>query len=705
MKKFLAICMALFILIANSVGNIYRNSLENKVGPIDNSYFTKVNGKDIYIVKDNKWEKFEFIGVNLDSSKPGVFPNEDKISEEEYLRWIKYIYDMGANSIKIPNLMGENFYKALYKFNEDKENPIYLIQGIYFNETLLNNGQDPQGSELYKEFENNIKLVIDAVHGNPFNYDYPNILRSYNTDVSDYVLGYSLGIEFAKHDLIYTEIMNDKNIYNGKYMYTEKNASSFEAYMAKMGDYAASYEYDTYKEQKLISFIGSLPYDTDNSKEKINSDKISNTYDSKLDRYRKDYLDVENIKVKPTFKTGIFASYNMHSYFEEVKEYHGDIGEYLRKINDYHNIPVIISKFGIPSSRIPWDYSNNTEETYVNEKDQGEALVDIYREIKSSGLSGSFLFDFQDSWRAAAWNTQKDRVLDRSVYWSDAQTNSQGFGLMTFEPGKLEVVPYPDNSLEEWNEEDVINRNDNLSLSMKSDEKYLYFMLKSTNNFDLENEEIYIDLDVTPKSGVNKSSEYNLIFDNPVDFIMRINDNNESRVLVHEYYNSYNFHESRIKYEERPDLIEHTPHMDSFSTILMDIKPKINLEASGITQEKVTYETGKLIKGNGNPESEEFNSVSDYYIGENYVEIRIPWGMINFMDPSNREIQDDFYHNFKIKPLAINDIKVGVTLKKGNQTISRLDSISYKLDGWNYPKYKERLKESYYILKEELTKK
>lgn len=690
MKKFLAVCIVIFVLMVVAIGNI----ATNKSAPKDDTYFTKTKGKDIYIVKDDKWEKLDIVGVDLNSTKPGVFPSENKVSEEEYLRWISYIYDMGANCIKVSNLMSENFYNALYKFNKDKKDPIYLMQGIYFDEKLLKNGQDPEGKTPTEKFKNNMKLIVDSVHGNPYNLDKPDILQVYKTDVSKYVIGYSLGIEFAKHDLIYAEIMNNKKPYDGKYMYTNDEASSFESYMAKMGDYLAGYELDTYKKQSLISFIGTSPYHIANNTEKTNEKDET-----------KDYIDVENIKAKKNLKTGIIASYNIYPSFTELKEYQDNIDEYFKKINNHYSIPVIIGELGIPSSRAGGDFNKDINKGYINEREQGQALVNAYKAIKASGIAGCFIFELQDSWNASAWNTKESKILDRSAYWSDAQTYSQNFGLMAFEPGKLKTTPYPDDSLNDWTHEDIINKNNNLSLSVKSDEKYLYFMIKSTNKLDLKKNEMYIDLDVTPKSGANKSTQYNLQFENPVDFIIKINDKDNSMVAVHEYYNRFNFYENKTMYEKRPDLIKATPDMDYFSPIYIETRPKTYVKSLDTTLEKLSYETGKLIKGNANPKSKDFNSVSDYYIGDDYVEVRIPWGLLNFMDPSTKQIQDDFYDKFKTKPLMIKDLKVGVTVKEGDRTINRLTSKPYNLDEWVLPSYNERLKQSYYIVKEELSKK
>lgn len=699
MKKFLAICIVIFVVALFIIGNI----LSSKSAPKDGTYFTKTKGKDIYIVKNNKWEKLEIVGVGLDSTKPGAFPSENLVNEEDYLRWIKDIYDMGANCIKVSNLMGANFYKALDKFNKDKKNPIYLMQGIYFDEKLLKNGKDPQGSKVSSAFKDNIKLVIDSVHGNPYNKEKPDILQVYKTDISKYVIGYSLGIQFAKHDLIYTEIMNNKKPYDGKYMYTDKNSSSFESYLAKMGDYAVDYEFSTYKKQSLISFIGTSVHHIASSVENPNKKNILSSKDTNEEF--KNFIDVEDIKAKRGLKTGIVASYNIYPSYTELKEYDGNIGRYFEDINKHYSIPVIIGEIGVPSSRSGGDFNENIDKGYITEQEQGKALVDIYKAVKKSKLAGCFIFEFQDSWYSSSWNTKDNKILDRSAYWSDAQTYSQSFGLMTFEPGRLKVTPYPDDKLDEWSEKNVISKDKDYSLSMQSDEKYLYFMIKSSDKTSLKKDDIYIDLDTTPKSGSKKSTQYGLQFDNPVDFIIKINDQGNSMVMAQEYYNGFDFYENKSLYEKRPDLIKHTPDMDYFSPIYIETRPKMFIKSQGETKEKVTYETGKLTKGNSNPKSKDFNSAADYYMGNDYVEVRIPWALLNFMDPSTKQIADDFYENFKTKPMKINDINVGVTIKENEKVITRIKSTPYKLNGWQVPKYHERLKKSYYILKEELSKK
>ena len=55
-----------------------------------------------------------------------------------------------------------------------------------------------------------------------------------------------------------------------------------------------------------------------------------------------------------------------------------------------------------------------------------------------------------------------------------------------------------------------------------------------------------------------------------------------------------------------------------------------------------TYDAGKLLHGNSNSESPDFNNIADFYIGGGFVEIRIPWLLLNVMDPSTKQVIGDF---------------------------------------------------------------
>ena len=107
------------------------------------------------------------------------------------------------------------------------------------------------------------------------------------------------------------------------------------------------------------------------------------------------------------------------------------------------------------------------------------------------------------------------------------------------------------------------------------------------------------------------------------------------------------------------------------------------------------FHTGLLEYGNANPASDDFNSLADFMAGDGYVEIKLPWQLLNFMDPSRMMIHDDYYEHYGVEAIEIDRIYLGL----GDGTESRIELQSKKMKGWgNEVTYHERLKESYYIL-------
>ena len=84
------------------------------------------------------------------------------------------------------------------------------------------------------------------------------------------------------------------------------------------------------------------------------------------------------------------------------------------------------------------------------------------------------------------------------------------------------------------------------------------------------------------------------------------------------------------------------------------------LSKKTIKQKEV--EVGKLIYGNGNPRSEDYNSLSDFIINGDDIEIRIPWLMLNISNPTQKLVIDDFNNKNEIKHTPIENISSGIYL-------------------------------------------
>ena len=95
--------------------------------------------------------------------------------------------------------------------------------------------------------------------------------------------------------------------------------------------------------------------------------------------------------------------------------------------------------------------------------------------------------------------------------------------------------------------------------------------------------------------------------------------------------------------------------------------------------------------------SKNYDSLADFNINGDDIEIRIPWQLLNIMDPSSKMNMDDLYIN-GIQPKSMDGIYVGGVLIRDGVASENLDFEKYDWNKWETPTYHERLKPSYYIL-------
>ena len=677
----------------------------------ENHYISKAEGKNLYIDQGNGFELFDLKGVNLGIGKPGYYATEYAVEKEEYLRWFRQIQDMGANVIRVYVLSHSDFYEAFYEYNCNNPNPLYLLHGVWVDDYLINSRYSALDEEFHEPFIDSCKDVVDVIHGR-FKSRGSNTVMSqtYDKDISPWVYGYILGVEWEDTLVAYTDkYVEQAQQYQGKYFYTE-NASNFEIFLADVGETVASYETRKYGQQRVIAFSNWATTDPFRYPEKI--EQVCG---------KKAAVDMEHIKCTDSFVPGQFASYHIYPYYPDYYSYfenheYNTYRQYLREINDYHSIPVVISEFGVSSGRgmAAYEENLNRNQGFMSEQQQGEALVSMYQDIKQTGCAGGLVFSWQDEWFKRTWNTMASSDLNNTAYWSDYQTNEQYFGLLSFDPGKKTSICYVDGNRSDWTEEDVVTQQDGYRLSMKYDEKFIYFLAEQ-KGFSLANDKLYIPVDVTPKSGAMTAENLGVSMSEAADFVIEINGGMNSRVWVQERYDT-----ARALYYGQISgewiLTNEIPEKDSstFHDILLRLNryryyerneeggsTEVTFEEYDTIDESFylvmkTYETGKLTYGNANPSSPDFNSLADFCAGEGFVEIKLPWQLLNFADPTTMRIHDDYYECYGVEYLSIDSIRVGVG--DGEETIQMADFPMEKLG--RTPEYHERLKESYYILQD-----
>ena len=678
--------------------------------------FVKADSKKIYLDSGKGYEEFEIRGVNMGSGEPGQWATDFHIDYDTYLRWFRMIQEMGANTIRIYTIQSDVFYNAFYDYNSGNDNPLYLIQGVWVNDYIQNSHRSAYDPEFYEAFLSNCKTMVDVIHGKK-KISLGRMADAgsgvYLKDISQWVIGYILGVEWEDVTVSYTDRMYEDieaySSYEGRYLYTAPEATPFESMLALVGDKVLEYESERYHQQRLFAFANWPTTDPFTYPENVSEFFMKCAY-----------VDVEHIKSTDKVIAGQFATYHVYPYYPDYLSYFSDwsslgianvddfVSEdgvlntyraYLTMLTNHHSLPVVISEFGVSTGRGMAQRDQNTGRNQGNmsESEQGLAIVDCWEDIKASGCVGGCVFSWQDEWFKRTWNTMYAVNLRRTPYWSDYQTNEQYFGLLSFDPGTEKSVCYVDGDVSEWGEEDVVLQEPSMMLSMKYDEKFIYFYIKQ-ENFDFSEDKLYIPIDVTPKTGSNYCDNYGLKFDRAVDFLLVIDGKENSRLMVQERYESLRANFSEFVYGRNTYYAENIPDANSPLFVNIDMILQMNiLLMMGQKTEAETYETGKLTYGNANPSSDNFNSLADFCVSGDDIEVKLPWQLLNFADPSNMEIHDDYYDgNYGVEYIRIDSIYVGAA---ADVSSSRILLEKVPLKGWkNRVTYHERLKDSYYVL-------
>ena len=670
-------------------------------------YFVKTDGKNILMKVDGEFTNFEIKGVNLGSAIPGEWPTDYAIDEATYQRWFEQIQEMGANTIRIHGVQSSTFYEAFYNYNINNKTPLFLLQGVAVNDYVQFSHRDAFDEDIIDSFKDNAKTAVDVVHGRKkilLGSEATSGSGSFTNDVSDWVIGYILGVDWEPSTVAYTNetYKREKKSYSGEYLCAKENSSPFEVMLADVGNEMIAYETKKYESQRLVAF-SNYP----------STDPL--TYPEDIARLYEKYarIDVENIAATERFLPGQFASYHVYASQTEILRHitdfgtvspcynedgsFNDYGTYVAMLNNHHSIPVVISEFGISSGRgVQFETMEDTMGR-VSEKEQGKMLAEQWKDIKSAGCNGGCVYSWQDDWSRRTWNTFYAINEGRTPYWSDYQTNGQYFGVLSFDPGKEKSVCYVDGDVSEWKESDRIQSGE-LELSLKYDEKFIYFLVKK-EGLDFFKDTIYVPIDLTGKSGSNYSRKFDVKFDREADFLLVLNGEENSRLLVQERYEAL-----RSTYSQRINGFdtyrrENVPEKNSpeFVPINTFIEKKIPNEDPIKRKIDIPMEVGKLIYGNANPKSEEFNSLADFCSGGDYIEIKLPWQLLNFSDPSKMQIHDDYYEeNYGVEYIDIENMYAGV-----GTGIERISLGKVELEEWeNDVTCHERLKSSYFVMQE-----
>jgi hypothetical protein len=678
------------------------------------------SGKDYLQVYNNgKWEDILIKGINMGIAKPGSFPGETSITKAEYARWFNQISEMNANAIRIYTIHPPAFYQALYEHNLNNEDPLYLFQGVWVNEEIFIDKENAFDSAVTNDFKAEIQRTIDLIHGQAEIEDRAgHASGSYQFDLSPYLLGWIIGVEWDPEVVVGTNDQNPtKTSYDGTYIKTE-NSTPFEAWLAQMMDFTAAYEANNYKWQHPMSFTNWVTTDllTHPSEPSEEEDMVT--------------VNPNVIEAKESFYPGLFASYHIYPYYpdflnfeEKYVEYVDHRGEknnyagYLHDMKEHHDLPVLVAEFGIPASRgLTHENVYGLDQGNHSEQEQGLKVKQLFEDIVEEKMAGGMVFSWQDEWFKRTWNTMDYDNPDRRPFWDNIQTNEQHFGLLSFDPDteqtQLKIDGYPsdwegrsEKPIHTTNEENPIK-----DVYISSDSRGLYLRIDYDEaKWKKGDFQTSILLDTIKKQGQSTIPEAAGLTEKGIDFIVEIKDEDTSRVLIDSYYDTFYYHYGHLLEMIPTHSYANKKNNGVYHQIRLTLNKELSINKLEdlITVPFSAYETGKLLYGNGNPESKEFNSLADFYSEDGIVEIRLPWLLLNVKDPSQKQIMGDIWSKAGINSSeTIDSISAAVLVtNQQKEVMQRVPEkngqwMNYTWETWEDPIYHERLKESYHILKE-----
>jgi len=574
-------------------------------------------GADWFAAWDGARYRHLFLrGMNVGGARPGEIASQNSLVEADWLRWMAIWAEAGLNVLRVYDLHYAGLYQALVTWNEaNPEHPIYLLQGVYLRDDEIELLHDLH--DRTPRFDADVVRAIDCIHGacadDP---SYP--------DASPWVMGWLLGREVLSGEVLATdEAHADVNSYPGGAL-SITNTSPSTVWAVERLDRAVVYERNTYDVERPVGFSNWIELDPiDHPTEPPWGDQ-----------------DVTTIDLEPVDRSlapaGHFISYHVYPHYpsllneDPVYRLHTDsegrpdsYRGVLQALRTHHaNTAFLVSEFGVPSS---WGRARTSfsgmHQGGIDEVDQGEAAIRMFRDIQELGGAGGVWFQWEDGWWKTSWVSRvRAFPLDRNALWHDLLNPEQGYGLMAFVPqvGAIDTIFDGDGRI----------RRVNAAVSVEALELDIELSAPLADG-----ELIELGLDVLDR----ERGEYALPSGTAVDvgleaaLVIAADANGDLSVS-----RCLDLHDHAAT-ESRAPLRTGAPGCEGWVHATW-VVGWAHATPQGCVYPTVTYDIGAL---HGRLASEPSSSLDAIVIDGARLRIRLPWSLVHFTDPSTRSVLED----------------------------------------------------------------
>ena len=565
-------------------------------------------------------------GINLGVAVPGTQAGELAATYEDYRRWFRQMGDAGFNVVRIYTLHYPRFYRALADHNEANPNsPLYVMHGVWLDE------DNPSGDllDMSEEFDASILEVVDCAHGNcQIEHRFGRAYGDYTVDISPWVMGWIIGREVYPYEVLLTnEFHPEMTEFRGEIFEVEEGEAA-EVWFAQRLELLVGYERRQYGSQRPVSVstwptLDPLDHKTEGSL--VSTEDIAS-------------FDISKIEVVDA-PGGIFATYHAYPYYPDYipddpdyREFEDDQGPnsylgYLARLRGhYEGIPLFIGEFGVPSSwgSAHWGYENMDHGGH-DEKEQGLVGGRLMRTIHDTNCAGGALFSWIDEWWKPTWITDPfDFPRERRPHWHNLMAAEQNFGLLKFEP---EEPPFAHYTLQ----------GEDSSVAVESAADAAFFRLKIHLVEDFkESDQLVVGLD-TYRDDLGESILPGAIATSMRhEFALVLEGTQPAELMVTLAYDLFGISHGT---SDEGQLYRSTP-TDGGPWRLARWQ---NSHPRGSDDGTYSFgpsfhDVGELrVRRAGEPPTSHDAVVVDGAV----IEIRIPWSLLNFTDPSQRRVMHD----------------------------------------------------------------
>ena len=707
----------------------------------------RVAGEGFELRRGGTWQPFYVRGVNIGAALPGRFPSEPPEDSATYARWFKQIGAMHANTLRVYTVLPPAFYRALRAYNlAAGDAPLYVMHGVW---TELPPRYDFADSAFNAEFAQEIRDVVDLLHGAAEVRRRPGHSGGrYDADISPWTIGYILGREWEPFAVTgFNEDPHAARQYAGRHLVIPQGTPT-DIWMVRQCDFLLSYEEDTYNAQRPIAYTNWPTTDALRHPSEVTYEQEMAFRGLKFERaadaeptHEQEVVTLDPMLAHPTPHNvaGWFASYHVYPYYPDFMLYDpgyltaaSSLGRsnyfgYLRDLKRVHpGIPLLISEFGVPSSRgmahlqpQGWNHGG------LSEAEQAEITVRMAKEIREAGAAGSIVFAWMDEWFKWNWfSGEFERPQDRARLWHNMLSPEQHYGVLALRPGPAERTPLPGGALAPWRGLRVLQRGrlgaDSAVVRIGGDEGFVYIAIEAPawkdTPLDWSRWHFQIAIDthapdagqlVLPTTGLRSGIGF--------EYLVSLDAPDDAQLLVTPDYNPFMPHrlvQGGLNFGapfRRP--VRSVARVDGVFDSLYTMTNRARFASDGTPIRAAGVNMGRLRYGRAAD-----HSLADWWYDPagGMLQLRLPWAMLNVSDPSSRRVLAEPVGGGPTAPLTgvvTEGFRVGVVAWRPGPdllgTIPALDPygiwpggsfVTWTWDRWETPTWHEYLKPVYFAL-------